>query len=175
MSARVWIFLKRGLLGKILALVPRVSFLISKHFLSKQRTVSRGCMGNLARQVALRPASAGSVIRCVYVVKPPSSVWLPFSARFCYMRSIVSVPCPWYSEPSGKHWGEWPPSTHGTSGCSGKQWGLNCSRFPEWLWPVLVLATSRRMSLHTIECFSLRQERSHPNAYPILEGEGARD
>ena len=31
----------------------------------------------------------------------------------------ASIPRPWYSEPSGKHWGVWPPSTHGTSGCSG--------------------------------------------------------
>ena len=29
----------------------------------------------------------------------------------------------------------WPPSTHGTSGRPGWRWGLDCSRFPVWLWP----------------------------------------
>ena len=38
-SARVWIFLNSDLLGKMMAFAPRVSFLISKHFLSKQLAV----------------------------------------------------------------------------------------------------------------------------------------
>ena len=60
----------------------------------------------------------------------------------------------------------WPPSTHGTSGRPGWRWGLDCSRFPVWLWPEQVQATGRSVSHHTVECFALRQERSFAHCVP---------
>ena len=53
------------------------------------------------------------------------------------------------------------------------RWGLDCSRFPVWLWPEQVQATGRSVSHHTLECFVLRQERLFSHCCtPIPKGEG---